>query len=119
MTSGPVRRSLEAATGALGLVLAALGWSPAVAQTPAARASDFENGRQQFHRTCAQCHGRNMVNSGVTVYDLRKFPADQQERFFESVGNGKGNMPGFKDALSAEQMRWLWVYVSNRGNPSR
>jgi cytochrome c6 len=119
MMPGPVRRSFATATGVLGLVLATPAWSPAAAQAPAVRASDFENGRQQFHRTCAQCHGRNMVNSGVTVYDLRRFPVDQQQRFFESVGNGKGNMPGFKDALSIEQMRWLWVYVSNRGNPSR
>ncbi|MGH8674688.1 MAG: c-type cytochrome [Burkholderiales bacterium] len=103
----------------MGLALAMIASLPASAQTPPPRASDFENGRQQFHRTCAQCHGRNMVNSGVTVYDLRKFPVDQQGRFFASVGNGKGNMPGFKDALSAEQMRWLWVYVSNRANPSQ
>jgi hypothetical protein len=56
-----------------------------------------------------------MVNSGVTVYDLRKFPLDQPERFFASVANGKGNMPSFRDALTEEQMRWLWLYVSRRG----
>jgi mono/diheme cytochrome c family protein len=33
----------------------------------------IEAGRAQFHRTCAQCHGRNMVNAGTTVFDLRKF----------------------------------------------
>ena len=56
-----------------------------------------------------------MVNSGVTVYDLRKFPLDQPERFFSSVGDGKGNMPSFRDALNGEQLRWLWVYVSHHG----
>ena len=55
----------------------------------------IEQGREIFHRSCAQCHGRNMVNSGTTVYDLRKFPLDQGERFQLSVGNGKGNMPSF------------------------
>ena len=60
-----------------------------------------------------------MVNSGVTVYDLRKFPLDQPQRFFESVEKGKGNMPGFQGALSAEQMRLLWVYVSSRGMPAQ
>jgi mono/diheme cytochrome c family protein len=93
--------------------------SLAPAQTAAAgssgEAADFDNGRRQYHRTCAQCHGLNMVNSGVTVYDLRRFPVDQPERFFASLTNGKGNMPSFRDALSEEQMRWLWVYVGRRG----
>jgi ABC-type amino acid transport substrate-binding protein len=78
-------------------------------------ASDFDDGRQQYQRTCAQCHGRNMVNSGVTVYDLRRFPVDQPERFFAALNNGKGNMPSFKGALSEEQMRALWEYVRRRG----
>jgi mono/diheme cytochrome c family protein len=90
----------------------------ALAQS-AADASEFEKGRQQFHRTCAQCHGRNMVSSGVTVYDLRKFPIDQQDRFIASVVNGKGNMPSFKDALTSEQIRALWGYVSSRGAVSK
>jgi len=76
---------------------------------------EIEGGSAQFHRTCAQCHGRNMVNSGTTVYDLRRFPVDQSDRFFNSVTNGKGNMPSFKEALSAEQMQLLWAYVATRG----
>jgi len=75
----------------------------------------IEAGREQFHRTCAQCHGRNMVNAGTTVYDLRKFPLDQPERFLSSVTQGKGNMPSFKEALSSEQIGILWAYVGTRG----
>ncbi|HSD54252.1 MAG TPA: c-type cytochrome [Burkholderiales bacterium] len=117
MTSGPRRRRSRIATGTAGLGLAVLLVSSAAvwAADEAGVAADFENGRKQFHRTCAQCHGLNMVNSGVTVYDLRKFPIDQSERFFASITNGKGNMPSFRDALDAEQMRLLWVYVSRRG----
>jgi mono/diheme cytochrome c family protein len=74
-----------------------------------------EAGRAQFHRTCAQCHGRNMVNSGTTVFDLRKFPLDQPERFVNSVTNGKGNMPSFKEALTPEEIAILWAYVGTRG----
>lgn len=86
-----------------------------------ARFADEEiaKGLAQFHRTCAQCHGRNMVNSGTTTYDLRRFPLDQPDRFFTSVSNGKGNMPSFKDALTHEQMRLLWAYVGSRGGKER
>ncbi|UJW80351.1 c-type cytochrome [Hydrogenophaga sp. SL48] len=74
-----------------------------------------EKGREQFHRTCAQCHGRNMVNSGTTVYDLRKFPTEQRDRFYTSVTNGKGNMPSFKGALEPGAIELLWSYVATRG----
>jgi cytochrome c6 len=74
-------------------------------------------GFAQYNRTCAQCHGRNMVQAGVTVYDLRRFPIDDKERFLNSVINGKGNgsMPGFKDALTQQQIELVWIYVKNRG----
>lgn len=74
-----------------------------------------EKGREQYHRTCAQCHGRNMVNSGTTVYDLRKFPTDQHERFVTSVMQGKGNMPSFKGAIDDSALQVLWAYVVTRG----
>ena len=77
--------------------------------------AQVEAGREQYHRTCAQCHGRNMVNAGTTIYDLRRFPVDQVERFQQSVVNGKGNMPSFKDALTPEQIAVLWAYVGSRG----
>jgi mono/diheme cytochrome c family protein len=99
---------------AAGLAAAALLASAAHGQARFS-AEDIDRGHQQFDRTCAQCHGRNMVNSGTTVYDLRRFPVDQFDRFFASVTNGKGNMPSFKDALTAEQIQLLWCYVSSRG----
>ncbi len=91
-----------------------------LAQDSAARfdSAQIEQGRTQYHRTCAQCHGRNMVNSGTTVYDLRKFPVDQRERFVVSVSQGKGNMPSFEGALTAEQITLLWAYVGSRGGKS-
>ena len=72
-------------------------------------------GKAQYDRTCAQCHGRNMVNSGTTIYDLRKFPVEDPERFRNSVTQGKGNMPSFKEALLPEQIAVLWAYVGTRG----
>lgn len=85
------------------------------AQAGAFAAEQIEQGRAQFHRSCAQCHGRNMVNSGTTSYDLRRFPTDQEERFLNSVRHGKGNMPSFKEALDDGAIRALWAYVGSRG----
>ena len=99
---------------AAGLVAGALLASAAHAQARFS-AEQIELGHRQFERTCAQCHGRNMVNSGTTVYDLRRFPVDQADRFFASVTNGKGNMPSFREALTQEQMDLLWAYVGSRG----
>lgn len=87
----------------------------AVTAQPRFAAQDIDAGRQQFHRTCAQCHGYNMVNPGTTAYDLRRFPVDDPDRFFNSVTNGKGGMPSFKEALTEEQMRVLWAYIGSRG----
>ena len=98
----------------LGLGLATGAWGQS-ATTGRFTLEQVEAGRTQFHRTCAQCHGRNMVNSGTTVYDLRKFPLEQPERFAQSVTEGKGNMPSFKDALTREQIDLLWAYVGTRG----
>ncbi|MBS0446073.1 MAG: cytochrome c [Proteobacteria bacterium] len=96
------------------LVAAALATSAAAAD-PRFSADDIEKGHAQFDRTCAQCHGRNMVNPGTASYDLRRFPVDDPDRFFNSVTNGKGNMPSFKDALTPDQMKLLWAYIGSRG----
>ena len=100
---------------ALAVALAACAAVTPAAQAERFKPEDIERGHAQFDRTCAQCHGRNMVNSGTTVYDLRRFPQDDPDRFFHSVTEGKGNMPSFKEALSREQMELLWAYVGSRG----
>ena len=88
---------------------------PADTKPSAFAAEDIAAGSIQYNRTCAQCHGRNMVNSGTTSYDLRRFPADQLERFLVSVTKGKGSMPSFEAALTPEQVKVLWAYVGSRG----
>ena len=100
---------------AAGLFISALLCSALVAAQARFDTAQIQQGHAQFDRTCAQCHGRNMVNSGTTIYDLRRFPVDDPARFFNSLSNGKGNMPSFKDALTPEQMNLLWAYVGSRG----
>lgn len=99
-----------------GLLLGvALATAAQAQDTPRFTEAAIQAGRDQFHRTCAQCHGRNMVNAGTTVYDLRRFPVDQPERFVQSVSNGKGNMPSFGQVLERGQIDLLWAYVGSRG----
>jgi mono/diheme cytochrome c family protein len=103
----PARTALVLAAGAM--------FASAAIAEPRFSAGDIEKGRLQFHRTCSQCHGYNMVNAGTTAYDLRRFPIDDPGRFFNSVTNGKGSMPSFKDALTSEQVQLLWAYVGSHG----
>jgi cytochrome c6 len=111
-----LRDSLMTHPACAALVLAAGAMFASVAMAePRFPAEDIEKGRLEFHRTCSHCHGYNMVNSGTTAYDLRRFPIDDPDRFFNSVTNGKGNMPSFKDALTSEQVKLLWAYVGSHG----
>ena len=98
----------------LALAVGALFSSAAAAQSSFSD-EDIAKGREQYNRVCVQCHGRNMVNAGTTIYDLRRFPIEDPDRFLNSVTNGKGNMPSFKEALTAEQIKLLWAYVGSRG----
>lgn len=82
---------------------------------PRFSSEEISAGHAQYDKTCVHCHGFNMVNSGTTVFDLRRFPLDDPDRFFNSVTNGKGNMPSFKDGLTNEQISSLWSYVATRG----
>lgn len=119
-----MRAALLLAAGLLGLAT----MSAALSQTVPGGAPDgapaspapftaemVSAGNSLYHRSCAQCHGRNMVNSGTTVYDLRRFPVNQPERFFTSVLEGKGNMPSFKNTLGQPEVELLWAFVATRG----
>ena len=97
--------------GAAALLAAAPVWAGA----PRFSTDAIDKGRDQYNRVCVQCHGRNLINAGTTVFDLRKFPIDQADRFKQSVLQGKGAMPSWKESLSTEQIEWLWAYVGSRG----
>ena len=74
----------------------------------------IEQGKKMYKQLCLRCHGPEM-NGGNNAYDLRIFPLEQRERFFNSVLNGKRAMPPWKDVLSEEEIGHLWAYVGTRG----
>jgi mono/diheme cytochrome c family protein len=72
-------------------------------------------GRGLYLSHCMRCHGPNMITPGTIAYDLRKFPADQKDRFVLSVLNGKGAMPAWGGAVTGDDIDALWAYVLTRG----
>jgi mono/diheme cytochrome c family protein len=88
--------------------------SPGAAEPPPTPA-EFAKGETLFGSICAHCHGPRMVNPGTVSFDLRKFPPDDRARFFNSVSNGKNNMPPWKDILKPEEIEAIWAYVRTGG----
>src|SRR6266545_318965 len=68
-------------------------------------------GAELYAVNCSPCHGPRMQGSG-SAFDLRTFPHDQRERFFNSVKRGKNQMPPWGDMFNAEQLAALWAYVT-------
>ena len=73
-------------------------------------------GKTVYNSYCITCHGPNMVNFGTRAPDLRKFPADEKERFATSVLKGKNSMPAWENILRENDIEALWAYVLTRGN---
>ena len=72
-----------------------------------------DQGRELYAQYCESCHGRDMVTTSSLVFDLRKFPRTDAERFRSSVLNGKGGMPAWRDTLSDADVASLWAYVNS------
>jgi mono/diheme cytochrome c family protein len=82
----------------------------------AAESDLIEQGRDLYADACAACHGRDMVNAGGIVFDLRKFPKDDFARFRDSVLNGKNQaMPAWRDKIDDSDLAALWAYVRSGG----
>ena len=93
-------------------LLLALFGGPAAAQEAH---PDLAAGLEAYEFFCSKCHGKNLVTSGVSAFDLRKFPVDEKDRFYTSVKEGKGDMPAWGDVIYPEELDALWVYVATRG----
>ncbi len=115
------RRAAWACAAAAGLILS-LPLAVAAAESAAHQgnaptpAELVQRGRMLYAHRCSHCHGFNMVSAGTVTYDLRNFPHDQEERFLESVVNGKNNrMPPWGDTLSIDDIKAIWAYVQTGG----
>ena len=75
----------------------------------------IKKGKGAYDQLCGKCHGKDMVNPGTGSFDLRKFPLDQKDRFYDSVNNGRGNMPAWADILFEGELDAIWAYVATNG----
>jgi cytochrome c55X len=111
--------------GALALGSVLLLGLAAVAEPKAEKGGDdrpdpaqAQKGKRLYAAHCSHCHGFNLVSAGNVTYDLREFPGEQRERFFESVTNGKNNrMPPWGDSLTQEEISEIWAYIRTGGKP--
>jgi mono/diheme cytochrome c family protein len=71
----------------------------------------IKTGAELYATNCSPCHGPRMQGA-ESAFDLRTFPHDQRERFFNSVRRGKNQMPPWGDLFNAEQLAALWAYVA-------
>lgn len=78
-------------------------------------ADEVRKGAALFTQMCARCHGLNMVAASNGVFDLRKFPPHERDRFFNSVTKGKNEMPAWGDLLKPEEITSIWAYVRSGG----
>ncbi|HZB91440.1 MAG TPA: cytochrome c [Stellaceae bacterium] len=89
---------------------------PTGAAPDGAEPARIAQGRQLYAQHCSHCHGFNMASAGNVTYDLRTFPRDEQERFLDSVVNGKsGGMPPWGDVLTLDEIGEIWDYVRTGG----
>lgn len=77
-------------------------------------------GLDVYRQFCQRCHGTELRSSGASTFDLRQFPADDYDRFIESVSEGSGDMPPHGDVLSDDEINALFAYiVTTQGKQSR
>lgn len=90
-------------------------WSVLFLTPTIADEAQLKKSSSLYKQFCSHCHGLNMVNPGTSSYDLRKFPVDGKDRFYDSVKNGRGDMPAWGDILTEDELALLWYYVSSNG----
>jgi mono/diheme cytochrome c family protein len=98
---------------AVAIALACLLMSPPAAPEEAQSFSkdQIASGAELYAVNCSPCHSARMQEPGG-AFNLRKFPADQRERFVNSVTRGKNQMPPWGDFFKPEQLEALWAYVT-------
>ena len=93
--------------------------SQLVGSAPAAvAASGNDPGDSTFKSSCATCHGQDgsgntAVGKSMKIPDLHSAQVQSQSdgQLAEVIGNGKNNMPPFKESLNPDQIHDLVIHL--------
>ena len=79
----------------------------------AANAGKPANGAAVYNQHCVKCHGAGGKGVENFTPDLSK--ATNKGGWLSTINNGKDTMPGFKDSLSATQVKAVLGHISSFG----
>ena len=86
----------------------------ALVSAPAAQAA--ADGKALFDAKCAMCHGKDgvakpMAKGSANFNDAKWQEATKVEAIETVITDGKGKMKGYKDKMSAEEIKAVGGYV--------
>jgi cytochrome c6 len=86
----------------------------ALASAPLAHAA--ADGKALYDAKCAMCHGKDgvakaMAKGSANFNDAKWQAATKVEALETTITDGKGKMKGFKDKMSAEEIKAVAAYV--------
>ena len=81
--------------------------------------ASIQDGRKSYAHDCASCHGQNARGDGPKAKYLGQEPADLLKRlenhsegdFFWKISTGRGEMPGYKEKLTEQQIWSIINYI--------
>ena len=85
----------------------------ALVSAPPAQAAD---GKALYDAKCAMCHGKDgvakpMAKGSANLNDAKWQEATKVEAIETAITGGKGKMKGYKDKMSAEEIKAVATYV--------
>ncbi len=88
----------------------------ALASAPAVQAA--ADGKALFDAKCAMCHGKDgvakpMAKGSANFNDAKWQEATKVEAIETAITDGKGKMKGYKDKMSAEEIKAVATYVKS------
>jgi mono/diheme cytochrome c family protein len=119
-----MKRIFQLSTLAITTILGMSLWLDASQATNAASASGSSalvqnTAKALFDKSCAKCHGkdgraktfRGKLTGAQNFTDKSWQESNRDEDMIETIENGRGKMPSYKNKLTLEQIQSLVVYI--------
>ena len=102
-------------------ILAAVFLASANSASNSVQGNESEAGQAAFKESCVTCHGTNgagtPLGKSLKAADLRSPEVQKKSdtELAQTIAEGKGNMPPFKETLNPEQIQAVVKYVRELG----